>query len=69
MNKLTPQLEEIAKEKKSQFSEKCQTRGMDVSKFDWNELGYVFALSDFISSNLIRDPGILQKIEERKTAA
>ena len=65
MNKLTPQLEEIAKEKKSQFCEKCQTRGIDVSKFDQNELGYVFALSDFISSNLIRDPGILQKIEER----
>ena len=65
MNKLTPQLEEIAKAKTSLFSEKCQTRGMDVSKFDQNGLGYVFALSDFISSNLIRDPGILQKIEER----
>lgn len=65
MNQLTPQLESVAQEKLNLFSEKCNSLGLNNLLSDKHEIGYVFALSNFISSHLIKDPCILQEIISR----
>ena len=64
MNPLTNQLQSIANEKLQLFKDKCESLSLDFLN-NTEELSYVFALSNFISAHLIRDPLIYQQIIER----